>query len=84
MEREIYYDIVNFEGEITLYADWKLVVFTITFDAGEGTIPASEEYTVINSNTATKQVTYEQEYGILPEPVREGYTFTGWIKIKRL
>ena len=41
---------------------------TVTFDANGGTV-----------SPATKEVVYGQAYGTLPTPVRDGYTFNGWI-----
>ena len=53
--------------------------FTLTVDAGDGTIPATAGYTIAgDSHTATKSVTYGLPYGTLPQPTREGYTFGGW------
>ena len=43
------------------------VTFTVTFDAGEGTV-----------DPATKTVTQGEKYGELPIPTRDGYEFAGW------
>lgn len=43
--------------------------FTVTFDANGGEV-----------STSTKTVSYGREYGELPTPTREGYTFLGWRK----
>ena len=43
------------------------VTFTVTFDAGEGTV-----------DPATKTVTKGEKYGELPTPTRDGYEFAGW------
>ena len=52
--------------DITLYAKWIVNVYTITFD----------------SNGGSRVDTVTAEYGAKPEkpadPIREGYTFTGW------
>ena len=40
---------------------------TVTFDANGGTV-----------DTTTKQVAVGENYGRLPTPTREGYTFMGW------
>lgn len=53
--------------DITLYAVWKKVEFTLTFDSGKGTV-----------SPKTKIVTYEDPYGDLPIPQRNGYSFIGW------
>ena len=50
----------------TLYAMWK-PKYTVTFDPNGGTLEET-----------TKQVIYEDLYGELPTPTREGYTFLGW------
>ena len=44
---------------------------TVTFDANGGTV-----------NTNTKDVEVGSQYGELPTPTREGYTFLGWEKRK--
>ena len=53
------------------------LLYTVTFDANGGTIPTGFNWTG-SGNTATKRVIYEQTYGELPTPIREGYTFLGW------
>ena len=54
-------------GTFTLYAVWRANDFTISFDSGEG------------SDVDDVQVTYGQDYGELPTPMLEGYTFDGWV-----
>ncbi len=54
-------------GDLTLYAKWTANTYTVTFDAGEGTVTPNE-----------KQVTFDQPYGDLPTPTRAGYDFVGW------
>ena len=51
----------------TIYAHWTANSYTITFDANGGTV-----------GTATKSVTYDQTFGTLPTPTRNGYAFLGW------
>ncbi|MBR5127046.1 MAG: InlB B-repeat-containing protein, partial [Roseburia sp.] len=51
----------------TLYAHYEAESYSVTFNAGEGTV-----------TTAQKDVTYDQAYGELPEASREGYVFKGW------
>ena len=46
-------------------------IFTVTFDATGGTV-----------SPASKNVTYSQTYGTLPNPTRAGYTFAGWYTSK--
>lgn len=54
-------------SNVTLYAVWTPAVYSINFDAGEGTV-----------DTDSKQVVYAAAYGELPTAKREGYRFTGW------
>ena len=51
----------------TLIAKWEADTYTITFNAGTGTVTPE-----------TKEVTYNSTYGDLPTPVLNGYTFNGW------
>lgn len=51
----------------TYYADWTETGYKLTFDANGGTVTPD-----------SKTVTFTKEYGELPTPVREGYTFEGW------
>lgn len=62
--------LVETEAEHTLYAHWALQTqFTATFDPNGGRIsPYHSQLTV----------TVDQDYGTLPEPIREGYIFLGW------
>jgi len=55
------------QQDITLYAHWTANKYTITFNPGQG-----------NTSTTSKEVTYDQNYGNLPTPTRDGYTFDGW------
>jgi len=55
-------------GTVTLYAQWKLVNYTITYNLNSGT-QGSGAVTSYNVTTATFN---------LPTPTRTGYTFGGW------
>jgi len=55
------------EGSITLYAQWKRVLFTVTFDSNGGSAVASQE--VYYESTATEPA----------DPTRTGYEFKGWL-----
>lgn len=55
--------------DTTLYAQWTANEYTVTFDTN------AEGVTV---TPATKNVTYDETYGVLPEPERTGYIFDGW------
>lgn len=52
----------------TLYAHWLPESYAVTFDAAGGTV-----------SPAGKQVTYGAPYGWLPEPIKAGHTFAGWM-----
>ena len=60
---------VNLTGNQTLYAHWTkaVVTFIVSFDANGGYV-----------NTSEKTVANGGNYGELPLPVREGYSFDGW------
>ena len=55
----------------TLYAHWSAETYILTFDSNEGSVGTSE-----------KTVTYDDEYGELPTPIRTGYDFVGWYTAK--
>jgi uncharacterized repeat protein (TIGR02543 family) len=55
------------DGDMKLYASWFAKTYTLTLDAGEGTV-----------DPATLTVTFDAAIGTLPTPKREGYTFEGW------
>ncbi len=55
------------QEEMTIYAQWKPVTYTVTFDAVGGTVKTKE-----------KQVTFDKVYGELPVPEYEGYRFVAW------
>lgn len=55
------------DNVFTVYAHWTAMTFTVTLDA-QGGQPAAQ----------TKQVTYGQPVGELPEATRAGHTFGGW------
>ncbi|MBQ5383681.1 MAG: InlB B-repeat-containing protein, partial [Treponema sp.] len=51
----------------TLYAIWKAKQYNLTLDANDGV-----------SNTQTKRVTYDANYGTFPTTSKTGYKFEGW------
>ncbi len=53
--------------DTTLYAQWTLIAFDVTFDANGGKV-----------DTLSKTVVYGDDYGELPTPTRDYYTFLGW------
>lgn len=69
-----YSNLTTKEGEtVTLTAHWMGCEYTLTFDAGEGTLADDE---------ASTKVTYESSYGKFPTPTRVGYHFVGWFAAK--
>lgn len=59
---------------LTLYAQWELVVGTVTFDSNKGI----GSTTPTTPSPATLTVTLGEEYGTLPTISRSGYVFSGW------
>lgn len=59
--------VVNSLVNQTLYAHWTPKTFTVTFNANGGTV-----------DTATKTLTFGNNYGTLPQPQRDYYNFIGW------
>jgi len=59
--------IVEIENDFTLYAQWKSIVFSVSFNSNGG-----------ECGTASKRVTYGKAYGSLPTPTNKGYIFDGW------
>lgn len=55
-------------SDLTLYAHWTPLTYTVSFNANGGLV---EEPT-------SKEVTYDASYGTLPTPTRIGYSFDGW------
>ena len=58
------------EEDLTLYAQWKVISYTIEYDLDGGTLPEGKN----NPNTYT----IETETFTLNNPEREGYEFVGW------
>ena len=63
---------VDIAEDITLYAHWTALKFTVSFDSNKG--EGSSEPTKVNDI----KVTYDSTYTGLPTPSREGYYFYGW------
>ena len=59
--------VVAVAADHTLTADWTANAYTVTFNPQGGTV-----------DPTNKVVTFDAQYGDLPEPTRTGYTFTGW------
>lgn len=64
---DIYPEIKNQDGTVTLYACWDENEYNVNFNANGGTM-----------STASKSVEYSKTYGNLPTLTRSGYTFSGW------
>lgn len=60
------------QSDYVLYAVWQKEVYTITFDALDGTIYPDGESSV------SKQYSYEEQLGELPIAQRPNYKFIGW------
>ena len=58
----------NSENNITVYAIWEPMVYTMMFNANGGTTPVS----LINTFRVDTPI------GTMPEPTRQYYTFDGW------
>ena len=55
-------------ADLTLYAKWEALTYTVIFDS-QGGAPATPP---------PKEVTFDEPYGTLPEVTRAGYQFIGW------
>ncbi|MBQ7295375.1 MAG: InlB B-repeat-containing protein [Clostridia bacterium] len=60
-------DTVYYSDVYYFTSDSTLPTYILTFDANGG-----------SCSTASKTVTYSNNYGTLPTPTRSGYTFNGW------
>lgn len=58
----------NYDGDVDLVAQWAPISYSITYDLDEG----------INSPNNPEVYTIESKDVVLEEPVKQGYTFTGW------
>ena len=58
----------TYENDISLYAKWTPIIYTITYNLNEGTLE--------NSNPAS--YTIETDTIILNNPTKTGHTFDGW------
>ncbi|MCR5250205.1 MAG: InlB B-repeat-containing protein [Lachnospiraceae bacterium] len=59
--------VVSKAEDITLYAHWSGKSYTVSFDCSGGIC-----------SQKSKTVTFDQEYGSLPTPTKNGYDFQGW------
>lgn len=58
--------IITVSSNITLYAEWSKVQYTVTFNSNEG------------SSVPSQSVGYQEKATKPSDPAREGYEFTGW------
>lgn len=56
---------------VTLTANWLINTYIVSFDADGGVL-----------SQKTKEVTYNEKYGDLPMPSKDGYDFIGWYSDK--
>lgn len=56
------------EESIVLYADWEPSIFTINYELNGGTMPAGDYAKTFKGG----------EFGVLPLPAQEGFTFVSW------
>jgi uncharacterized repeat protein (TIGR02543 family) len=59
------------DANVTYYAQWAPQIHTVTFNTNAAD---AEDL----GPAATKNVTYNEKFGALPTPVRDGYKFLGW------
>ena len=64
-------DTVNVANNQTLYAHWTVKSYDVTFDANGGSF-------ITDGATPVISQTFDSNYELPGEPVREGYTFAGW------
>jgi uncharacterized repeat protein (TIGR02543 family) len=64
--------IVNITEDTTFFAKWSGKLVTVTYNYQNATD---------NFDTINKVVEYSKEYGVLPEPLKTGYTFNGWFTL---
>lgn len=62
----------NVGGDLTLTAKWMPAQITVKFDLDGGSADGREEIDPI-------MVTYQEPYGTLPVPEKEGAVFAGWV-----
>ena len=62
-------------GTATLYAQWKPLEYTLTFDYSK---PGNATGTITGADEASRKVTFDSSIGRLPEPQLTGWVFEGW------
>ena len=67
-------NIVKWSKNLTVYAHWKQVTFTLTLNANGGKVSSK--------TSIAKKVTVGAKVGTLNTPTRSGYKFLGWYNAK--
>ncbi len=62
--------VMKFDSDITLVAAYTAGTYTVVFDSAGG-----------SCDTVSKSVCYGDKYGVLPVPVKSGYSFEGWVNV---
>lgn len=64
--------------DITLYAHWRFVTLTLSFDAQGGSFADSS-----TTKTESYFLAYSYQFGAFPIPTRQGYKFEGWFTLPK-
>lgn len=59
-------EVYSFDEPLTLYAQWQLIPYTVTYDSQGGSSVSNGSYTIGST------------INLASPPTRQGYTFTGW------
>ncbi len=71
-DKDTVHELTGVDGAtVNLYAQWSAEKYVVTFDANSWVVAQT-----------TGEVIYDQTYGTLPTPTRDGYEFTGWYTAK--
>ena len=66
-------------GGVMVYIYYTPNTYTVVFDAGEGTLADGEESKTVVFNNIYGYDPATSAYGELPQPIRTGYEFKGWL-----
>ena len=81
LENPWYFDINKVSEDVTLTARWTPAKVTVRFDL-DGGIWSEADQEKMRAGTAagadSLEVTFGENYGVLPVPVKEGAVFDGW------
>ncbi|MBO4919814.1 MAG: InlB B-repeat-containing protein, partial [Erysipelotrichaceae bacterium] len=77
-------NLLNKAGNVTLYAQWDIITYTLTLNPDRGTPAAAQRYDsrLFENEDGTYSGVYNVESPVfrLPTLVREGYIFGGWFR----